>query len=233
MVPALTAAVALAGCSSSTHSSAQGAAGAGATSTTAAASAAKSAFCSADTALDRAQSGVTSAAQEVQALKAHASLATSLGNDASGISDPTVATAARQIDAAVAKALSSGSANFPPSISADASTVNTFCGVQYNGAPLPAYFAAGKNLPACAKYATLNNQLRNATSAQEYLSLIESNQTEITKLVSEAPASIKGQAETVKTAADQAVSQKSLAPLQTASANQATGDVQLYCGIND
>ena len=222
----------LAGCSSSTHSSAPGPAGPAATSTTVA-TAAKSSLCSADIALDKAQVGITSAAQELQVLKAQAPLVTSLGTAAAGIPDGTVAAAAEQIHAAVEHALSSGSANFAANISSDASAVNTYCGVQYNGSPLPAYFAAGRDSPACARYAALNNQLGRAGSPQAYLSLIESNQAEITRLVTQAPATIKSRAETLETAVGQAVRQKSLAPLQAPSATRATSDVQLYCGIND
>lgn len=221
----------LAGCSSSTHSStpAPGAANG----SSAAVSTAKSTFCGDDVALDKAQIGVSNATQELQALKAHPSFASDLGQAASKISDPNVAKAAQQIDAAVTKALSSGSVNFSSNIGSDATIINTYCGVQFNGTPLPPYFAAGKGSPICTQFVSLYNQLRSATSPQAYLSLIQSNQAQIDRLVSQAPATVKNQAGELKTALNQVVAQKNPGPMETPAVMHATADIQFYCGIND
>lgn len=231
-VPAVAVAAALAGCSSGGHSAAQGGSGATGTSTTVAATAAKTTLCSAVTTIDKAQDHVTTGAQELQMLRANSSAVSGLGSAAAKLSDPTVAAAADQMHAAIAKAMSTGTANFTPAVRQQAGTVDAFCGVQPTGAPLPSYFAAGKSLPACIRYSALNTQLQDATSSQQYLSLIQSARSQIASMVSQAPPTIKNEATKLGAAAQAAISQKSLAPLQTASAGQATADVQLYCGID-
>lgn len=224
-LPAVAVAAILAGCSSGGSSSAQSA-GASTAAT------AKASVCSAVTTIDKAQASVASGAQELTMLKAHSSAVSDLGSAAKKLSDPAVSAAAVQMHAAIAKALSSGKANFSTAVRQQAGKVDAFCGVQPTGAPLPSYFAAGKALPACAKYTSLNVQLQNATSPQQYLSLIESIRSQIAGLVAQAPPAIRTEATRLGAAAQAAIDQKSLAPLQTASAGQATSDVQLYCGID-
>lgn len=231
-LPAVAVAAALAGCSSGGSSSAQSAGSAAGASTTVAATAAKATMCSAVTTIDKAQANVASGAQELKMLKAHSSAVSDLGSAAAKLSDPAVSAAAVQMHAAIAKALSSGTANFSTAVRQQAGEVDAFCGVQPTGAPLPSYFAAGKVLPACVRYTSLNVQLQNATSPQQYLSLIESIRSQIAGLVAQAPPAIRTETTKLGAAAQAAISRKSLAPLQTASASQATADVQLYCGID-
>lgn len=220
-----------AGCSSSGHASSSPSPAAG-SSTSGTASAAKSAFCSANDSLDRAQAGSTSDAQEMQVLKQNTSAIATFDREAPQLSDPTVSAAAAEIYASVEQALSTGTPTFSAALSQDGGTVDTFCGVQSDGTPLPAYFDAGKAEVACRRYASLNDQLQNADSAPAYLSLLAANQAEIATLVAQAPASVAPEAQALGTAVQAAISQNSIAPLQTAAATQDTSDVQLYCGIN-
>ncbi len=210
----------IAGCSSSSPSAA----------TTAAAR--KTAFCGANIKIDKASANVTSDAGFLTVLKDNKSdISVMEKNLPSG----TLGTEARQeIDAAHA-AITSGNVNDLNSVPSSAGgDIDTYCGVNGNGAALPAYFATGKGGTFCTGFVPIYQAVSNATSSASVLAALEAAKTQIAQLATEVPGlptSIKTQAGAVVTKAQTAITENSAASLK-GNGNGPAAAVALYCGQN-
>jgi hypothetical protein len=218
-VLALATAVGLAGCSSSPSPAAT-------------AAARKTAFCAGNNKLDKAGANVTSLAGFVTVLKDHQS---SLAAMSKNLPPGSVGSDARQILAAAHSAISSGTTNaitnLPSSVGGN---VDTYCGVDGNGDPLPAYFAAGKGTTFCSGFLPIYEAVGNASSAAQVLAVIESNKAEVAQLATAVPglpSSIKAKATATVTEAQTAIAQNSAASLKQ-NGNGPAASVALYCGQN-
>jgi hypothetical protein len=216
-VVGLGAAIGLAGCGSSnpTGSAAQ-----------------KSAFCGANIAIDKAGANVQSATALIAVLKAHQSQLDTMKNNYPGGS---LGNAARAIVTAAEKAISQNSVNPLDAVpSASGGDLDTYCGVDGNGNPLPPYFSAGKGTPFCNGFLPIYEAVSNASTSADALNVLVSDKAQIAQLASEVPSlpsSIQARASATVSTAQAAIAQNSTAPLQE-NGNGPASFVALYCGQN-
>ena len=209
----------LAGCSSSPSAAAT-------------AAARKTAFCGGNIKIDKASANVNSLAGFVTVLKEHKSALSTMDKN---LPSGSVGTEAHQEIAAAHSAISSGNTNalnnLPSSAGGD---IDTYCGVDGSGDPLPAYFATGKGTTFCTGFLPIYQAVGNASSAAQVLAALESNKAQITQLATELsglPSSIKTQATAMVTKVQTAITENSAASLNQ-NGNGPAASVALYCGQN-
>jgi hypothetical protein len=193
----------------------------------------KTAFCAGNLKIDKASANVNSAAGFLTVLKHNKSALTAMDKN---LPSGTLGTEAHRLLAAVLVAIVSGKANAlnsaPSSAGAD---IDTYCGVDGNGDPLPAYFATGKGSSFCTTFLPIYKAVGNANSPAEVLAALEANKTQIAQLATEVsglPASIQAKATATVSNAQTAITQNSAASLNNGSGNGPAGAVALYCGQN-
>ena len=192
----------------------------------------KTAFCAGNLKIDKAGATVNSEAGFLTVLKhSKAALSAMDKNLPSG----TVGTDARKEIAAAQKAIASGNVNdlntVPQSAGGD---IDTYCGVDGNGNPLPSYFATGKGSSFCATFLPIFAAVGNANGPAGALAALEANKTQIAQLATEVsglPASIQAKASATVSQAQTAITQNSAASLN-GNGNGPAPAVALYCGQN-
>jgi hypothetical protein len=192
----------------------------------------KTAFCAGNLKIDRASANVNSNAGFLSVLKHNKSaLSTMEKNLPSG----RLGTEAHKLIAAAAVAVASGNVNelnnAPSSAGGD---IDSYCGVDGEGNPLPAYFATGKGSSFCATFLPIYKAVGNANTPSAALAALEANKTQIAQLATEVsglPASIQGQASATVTMAQTAITQNSAASLN-GNGNGPADAVGLFCGQN-
>jgi len=221
-----TAAVGVAACSSktSTTSTTSTTAASGTTST-------KTAFCGYNITLDKGSSSVSSAADLLTFLKANKAaldgFANNIPNDSIRADAQSLVTAAR---AAVAANDASTLGN--PSLLANGAAIDTYCGVQGDGSPLPANFAAGKGTAFCTDEAAISAGLGSATTAAEAVAFLNANQAKISDFAANIPSAVQSDAQSLVTAANAAIAGNDGSLIQTQAVSTAANNVDLYCGVN-
>ena len=212
--------IGLAACGSSTPSA------------TATAAAHKSAFCAGNVRIDKASANVTSDSDFLNVLKAHQG---ALSQMAANLPAGQVGTEANQLLTAARSALSSGNTsslnNLSNSIGGD---VDTYCGVDGMGDPLPSYFGTGKGTSFCNLFLPIYNAVGDASDPSQILPILQSNKTQISQLASDAaslPASIRTQATATVNRAQTALAQNNASALNQGGSGPAQS-VALYCGTN-
>ena len=219
-VLALGMAAGMAGCSSS-PSAAQTAA------------ARKTAFCAGNLKIDKASANVDSNAGFLTVLKDNKSALSAMDKN---LPSGKLGSEAKQEISAGDEAIASGNVNdlnnVPMSAGGD---IDTYCGVDGNGDPLPAYFATGKGTTFCTGFLPIFEAVSNASSPAEVVAALVSNKTEIAQLATEVsglPSSIKSKATATVTTAQTAIAQNSAAALKQ-NGNGPASAVALYCGQNE
>jgi hypothetical protein len=204
------------------------------TSTTAAATNTKAVFCGYNTALDKGSSNVSTQADFLAYLKAHQALldnlAKSIPNDSIKAQATTLVHAAQ-----AAVAANNVSALNDPAISSGGAAVDTYCGTQGDGTPLPANFAAGKGTPLCTADATLSAGAGNAATPADQLAFLAANQATINAFaaaIPSAPSDIQTAATTLVTTTKAAIAANDPSPMGAQAFQDAGNMVDLYCGVN-
>ncbi|HLN41218.1 MAG TPA: hypothetical protein VK215_02125 [Acidimicrobiales bacterium] len=196
------------------------------------AAARKTAFCGGNIKIDKASGNVDSAAGFLTVLKDHKSALSAMEKN---LPSGTLGTEAREEIAAAQAAVASGNANdLNNAPSSSGGDIDTYCGVDGNGDPLPAYFATGKGSSFCTTFIPIYDAVGNATSASGVLAALEANKTQITELATEVsglPSSIKGKASATVSKAQTAIAENSAASLK-GNGNGPAAAVALYCGQN-
>jgi hypothetical protein len=191
----------------------------------------KAAFCAGNLKIDKASANVNSAAGFLTVLKHNkAALSAMLKNLPPG----TVGTDARQILTAAQAAIASGNANALNN-TPSGGDIDTYCGVDGSGNPLPKYFATGKGSGFCTTFLPIFQAVGNANGPAAVLAALEANKTQIATLATEVsglPASIKAKANATVTKAQTAITQNSAASIQ-GNGNGSAAAVALYCGQNE
>lgn len=187
----------------------------------------KSAFCSANEVIDKASASVTTNAGFLAVLKTHASTLKVLQKNApSGSLGQLVQEVVKDAEKAVAANNANDLNNLP-----NGGSIDTYCGVDGVGQPLPAYFSTGKSTAFCATFIPLFQAVGDASSQADVLTILTAHKSQISKLTSELsklPSSIKATATTAVNNAQKAISEKNPAVL----GNGAAMHVALYCGQN-
>lgn len=210
-------AMGLAGCSSSnpTGSAAQ-----------------KSAFCGANIAIDKAGANVNSEAGFIAVLKSHKSQLETMKSNYPGGS---LGNEARQIVNAAEQAIATNSASALSNVpAATGGALDTYCGVDGSGNPLPSFFAAGKGTAFCNGFLPVYQAVGNANTPTDAVNALVTNKAQIAQLATEVPSlpsAVQPKASATISIAQQVIAQNSAAPLQQ-SGNGPASTVALYCGQN-
>lgn len=192
----------------------------------------KSAFCGANIAIDKASANVNSAADFLAVIKAHRS---QLDTMKSNLPPGSIGTEARQIVNAAEQAIAHNSANSLNNVPAAASgDLDTYCGVDSNGSPLPSYFGAGKGTTLCSVQAQINAGTTNAQGPSDVLAFLKAHQDLVSQFaaaVSSLPSSLMAEGQQLVTTAQQAIATNNANLLTQATAKDGM-DISLYCGEN-
>ena len=142
-------------------------------------------------------------------------------------------TEARQVIAAAQAAVVSGKAN-DLNNSPSGADIDTYCGVDGSGNPLPKYFATGKGSSFCTTFLPIFQAVGSAGTPAAVLAALDANKTQIAQLATEVsglPASIKAKASATVSKAQTAITDNSAAGLK-GNGNGPAPKVALYCGQN-
>ncbi|HEX4862429.1 MAG TPA: hypothetical protein VFV02_00055 [Acidimicrobiales bacterium] len=217
----LTFAVAACGSSSKTSSS-------GATSANT-----KSVFCGDNVKLDKAFANVQSTSDLLSAMKTNQSV---INEMAAHLPPGTVGNEAKQVLTAVQQAIAKDDASVLATVNNSyGGDIDTYCGVDTNGDPLPANFAKGKGTSLCNADATLSDGVGNASDSTAVLAFLKSHPTEINTFaagISGLPSSVQTAAQTLVSTARTAITSNDPSGLDGQSFQDAGSAVDLYCGIN-
>lgn len=193
----------------------------------------KTAFCNADIAIDKAGSSVTTMAGFLTVLESNQSDLAILKNDGPG----SIRSQAQGLVSVVEKAIADHNPNDLNTNAADndGAAVDTFCGVDGSGNPLPSYFAAGKGTAFCSVSDQINQGTSTATGPPQILSFLTAHQSLVNDYATDLaslPAKQKAEAEELVTIARTAITSKNAAPLGSTTVQNDSGDIQDYCGHN-
>jgi hypothetical protein len=190
--------------------------------------ASKAAFCRADIALDRASSNVTSAADFIAVLKAHQQDLTTLAKNAPSGS------VGRLVKQLVASAQSAVATNNPSALAnVQPGPVDTYCGVDGRGKPLPSYFNQGKRTAYCTNFLPIYRAVAAATTNAAVLSAFTAHRAQVGQLAADAPkvpSSVRSAATTMAEQSKAIVANPSISSVQALASS--AGKLALYCGQN-
>jgi hypothetical protein len=192
----------------------------------------KTAFCAGNLKLDKAVANVNSNAGVLTVLKDNKG---ALSKMEKNLPSGTVGTEARHLTTDLQAAVASGNANDLNNISSSVSgDIDTYCGVDGEGHPLPAYFAKGKGSSFCTTFIPIYQAVGNASTPAAVLAALDANKTQVAQLATEVsglPASIKAKASATVNMAQAAITANSAASLNR-NGNGPAPSVALYCGQN-
>lgn len=193
----------------------------------------RTAFCSADVTIDKAEAQVQSIGEFLSVLEANSAALADLRKNAPAGKVGTEAKALVQgAEAAVAAGDASKLTGVPGSYGAD---IDTYCGVDGNGNTLPSYYGAGRGTQLCAVDDQINAGTRSAQSVADVLAFLRGHQDLLTRLaaqVPDLPASIRSMAQGLVGTARQAIATGNADLLSTEAVTTESNDVSLYCGEN-
>jgi hypothetical protein len=193
--------------------------------------ASKAAFCSANDSIDRAGASVTSNAGFLTVLKKHTHDLAIMKEDAPpGALGQTV----KGVVNIANTAISSNNANALNS-APDTGAIDTYCGVDGNGVPLPTYFNKGTTTAFCSTFLPINVAVGNAPNAAGVLAALTAHGAQVSQLASELstlPKSIKAKATTTVDKAQAAIKANNAAAIKGNGSGSAMY-VALYCGQNE
>ena len=193
--------------------------------------ASKAAFCSANDSIDRASANVNSNAGFLAVLKKHSHDLTDPEGERPGGSDGSDRQrGGRRGGGGNLFQQRQRSHNIP-----DGGSIDTYCGVNGNGAPLPSYFGTGKATAFCSTFLPIFEAVGNAPNAAGVLRALTADKSQISQLASELttlPKSIKAKATTTVDKAQAAITSDNAAAIRGNGSGSAQ-DVALYCGQNE
>lgn len=190
----------------------------------------KAAFCAANNSIDKASANVSSSAGFLAVLKSHTAQLRTLKDDAPA---GAVGTLVQQVIAAADAALASNNPN-DLNNAPEGGGIDTYCGVNGVGKPLPKYFATGKGTSFCSTFLPIFQAVGSATSKAGAVAALVADKTQVSQLGSELsglPKSIKAKATATVDTAQTAITTNSAAGLGLGG-NGPASSVALYCGQN-
>ncbi|HUI03907.1 MAG TPA: hypothetical protein VLZ77_10220 [Acidimicrobiales bacterium] len=191
-------------------------------------------FCAADVTLDKAAANATSAAGFLAVLKAHPSQLAAIKDNAPA---GKAGSEARALAGAAQKAVADNNIDAlnDPSLESAGGDIDTYCGVDGVGDPLPSYFAAGKTSAFCSASNSINNGTSDATGPADVLTFLKAHTSLLDQMASQLaalPAAVKADAQDLVNTARSAVSGNNADELGTQTVQSDSMTVNLYCGIN-
>jgi len=191
----------------------------------------KAAFCGGNIKIDKAGANVTSNAGFLAVLKDNKSALSAMADN---LPPGTVGTDARQEVTEARKAVATNNVNVLNNAT-PSGDIDTYCGVDGNGDPLPAYFSTGKGTSFCTTFLPIFQAVGNANGPTAVLAVFNADKAQVAQLATEVsglPASIKAEASTTVSKAQAAVTEQNAAAIQGNGSGAAT-QVALYCGQNE
>jgi hypothetical protein len=192
-----------------------------------------SVFCADDIKLDKALGNIQNESDLLTEFKANQSV---INEMATHLPSGSVGNEAKQVLGAVQQAISKSDVtavqNVPTSYGAD---IDTYCGVDTNGDPLPSDFAKGKGTSICNTDATLSDGVSNAANSSDALAFLKANQNDINAFaagISSLPTFEQANAQAVVSNVRTAISSNNPSGLEAQAFQDAATSVDLYCGIN-
>jgi hypothetical protein len=193
--------------------------------------ASKAAFCSANDSIDKAGANVSSSAGFVAVLKKHTHDLTLLKENApAGALGQTVQETVTEAQAAISANNANELNNIP-----DGADIDTYCGVDGNGVPLPAYFGKGTATAFCSTFVPVYQSAQNATNKAGVLAALTAHQAQIDQLasaLSSLPKSIKTKATVAVDNAKKAIATNNPSAIGGGNGGGPASYVALYCGQN-
>ena len=176
--------------------------------------ASKSAFCGANDAIDRESANVYSVTGFLKVLKAHPNQWTTMKEN---VPSGPLGTQVKKVISAVETAQSTGNTGaFINAVSGSGGgDVDTYCGVDEDGKPLPAYFDKGTKTPFCQAFLPVYEAVSYESSNQAALAALTAHQTQISQLASELstlPKPVKAKATALVNTAQAAITRKTQRP---------------------
>jgi len=193
--------------------------------------ASKTAFCGANDSIDRASANVDSNSGFLAVIKKHShDLAVMKENAPPGAVGQLVIEVVNGADAAVSANNAKDLNNLP-----NGAAIDTYCGVNGNGKPLPAYFGKGTATAFCSNFIPIYQGASNATNQAGVLAVLAAHQSQLNQLaleLSTLPKSIKTKATAAVNNAQAAIKANNPAKLGNGKGNGPAASVALYCGQN-
>lgn len=191
----------------------------------------KTAFCNGHIKINKASANVNSPGQLLQMLKANQSELTTMSQNLPGGS---LGTEARGWLNEVQTAINSNNVQAVNDISTSAGIdLDTYCGVDGGGNPLPSYFATAKGNAFCSMFAPIEMVVTNTADVNNELQILLAHKAQIDQLaslVAGLPASARTPASNLVSAAQTAIATNSTGAIPPVRAFGMR--VSLYCGIN-
>ena len=193
----------------------------------------KSVFCVDNVKLDKGFANIQNSSDALNAMKANQSV---IDEMAAHLPPGTVGSEANQVLTAVREAIAKNDVNVLASLNNGyGADIDTYCGVDTNGDPLPADFAKGKGTSLCNADASLSNGVGNASDSTAALAYLRAHQSQIDTFagsVSSLPSSVQSAAQTLVSTSRTAITSNDPSGLDGQSFQDAANAVDLYCGIN-
>jgi hypothetical protein len=199
------------------------------------AAATKAAFCADNVRLDKAFPSVTTSPSQVLAvLKANQA---TINDMAKHYPSGAIGSESREdVNASLSAIATNNIAPVvSPTVMKDGADLDTYCGVDTNGNPLPAYFGQGKGNGFCNAYAAIETGLLHAPNSAAAISFLKLDQADVNVFnsgIPSLPSAVQTDAQTLQSAANAALSANNSSPLLTPAVVNAATRVDLYCGVN-
>jgi len=194
--------------------------------------ASKAAFCGANESIDRASANVRSNAGFLAVLKTHTHQLAILKKNAP---PGAVGQQVQQVVSDAEEAISSDNANALNNLP-NGGDIDTYCGVDGNGNPLPSYYGKGTKTGFCLTFVPVWQATQNAPNLAGVLSVLTAHQAQVNQLATELsslPKSIKAKATAAVDKAQKAIATKNPSAIGGGNGNGPANYVALYCGQND
>lgn len=192
-----------------------------------------SVFCGDNVKLDKAFANVQNATELLNAIKANQSV---INEMTAHLPPGKVGNEAKQVLTAVQQAIAKNDASVLANVNNSyGGDIDSYCGVDTNGDPLPADFAKGKGTSLCNADVALSNGVGNASDSTAGLAYLKAHQSEIDTFaagVSGLPTSVQSAAQTLVSTSRTAITSNDPSGLDGQSFQDAANAVDLYCGIN-
>lgn len=191
----------------------------------------KAAFCGANESIDRAGANANSNAAFLAVLRSHSRDLVTLQKNA------PAGALGQQVQQVVSDAEAAISANDPNDLDnlPDGGSIDTYCGVQGNGKPLPSDFGKGTTTLFCTTFIPVWQDTQNAPNRAGVLAVLAAHQAQVAQLAAESsslPKSIRAKATATVDRAQRAITTKNSSALGGGNGNGPADDVALYCGQN-
>ncbi len=191
-------------------------------------------FCTDVTNLDKALSSAQTPDAVATALKGQTS---TISDMESNLPSGTAGQEGKVVADAMTAAATSGDGNKligDTTVAADGADMDTYCGQDGDGKPLPADFGQGTSTDACTHFDKINAAVSKATTADQVNAAIQASADDITAFsndVSTLPSNLASEGQLLVTTAKAGDGNAFLNPSQQVGA--AVQDISLYCGHNN